>query len=190
MSTVVFTLAAIGAVALAVDDAKLRPSSSGDLAAWVQALAATLAIFASAVLAIYIQTRDYREKRKASVRIAADVALYAKAVLTFTRQELADATELRQRSADGATVAHFGLDDLCSLVSQFDVQSLPEPALTQDLLLMRYCVHEVRRTVDSALQGNSIMDGEAEARFFKFLDSEVEFVNKTCTKLSKAAKSI
>ncbi|NGT16944.1 hypothetical protein [Achromobacter insolitus] len=190
LATALSALAAIGAVSLAVDDVKLRPTSSSDVASWIQAVAATLAILASAGLALYIQARDLRVKRIGSALIAADIALHAKTLLAYVNTLFKD----RQRVYDIAQGTHpfdrDALEDLWVMISQLDLQAIQEPVLVRPLLLLRASVRKVRQTVDTALSTHREMDGAAFDTLFRILANEAAHAATSQEKIFAAAENI
>jgi len=189
-ATVLIALAAIGAVSLAVDDVKLRPTSSSDVASWIQAVAATLAILASAVLALRIQSRDTRIKRMGSAVVAADIALYATAVLSSIQTEFSDRQKVIAFGEGRRPFDREALDDLCDTVSQLDLQAIHEPLLVRPLLLLRMSVRKVRQTINTALAKCQNMTGQEFDTLFNILKNEAEVAKTAHQKISAAADHI
>lgn len=171
-ATAVTTLAAIGAVALAVDDVKLRPANSSDIAGWIQAVAAAIAIFAGAVLALHVQRRDLRERQKATIEIATSIALTAELVVRNTRDSLDSREKVYAVAEEQQYFDLSALDDIWELVSQFDLQSLHVPEFAKHMLIVRFAVRKVRQNVKSAITRYRAMDSDDYKGLFAVLKDE------------------
>lgn len=184
------TLAAIGAVALAVDDAKLRPTSSSDVASWIQAVAAALAILASAGLALHIQSRESRERRSGAADIAADIALVAKTILTSISHEFSSRQRVYEFAESIRPFDREALDDLWNMISQLDLQALHEPFLIRPIILLRTSVRKVRQTITTALAEHRNMDGHDFDELFDILKREAAVAELAHSKICAAARRI
>jgi hypothetical protein len=190
MCTVVFTLAAIGAVALAVDDAKFRPSSSADLATWVQAAAAAFAILASAGIAIFIQTRDHRVAKRQSADVAVEIALYARNVLQSVRDSLATRQQVYDVAVETVYFDKSVMDDLWNMLSSVPLQELRDVVITRELIVLRGTVRQFRENVETALRHFRELNAHEYDTFFRVLNDAATAASKVHANISARANTI
>lgn len=187
---VIASLAGIGAVALACADVTLLPKSSSDVAAWVQAAAAAVAIVASAWLALHIQHREQRAARKQSAEVAMQIAVYARNLLRIIRDRLST-RELLDRVATGQTpFDRSALDDLWSMLSAISLQELRDAAITKELMILRGTVRQYRLNVDLAIANHGQMSAGEYTIFINALTDAAAGAATVYTRVSEAASQL
>ncbi|MBO1013480.1 hypothetical protein IPU70_07970 [Achromobacter sp. SD115] len=164
--------ASIGAltVFLAPHTGSYVPQGSADVAAWVQAITAGLAIFASAWLALHVQARSENTARKQAAEAASEVALYARNLLTLTRDQFST----RQGVFDVATHAIYfdltALEDLWAMMSAISMQEVRSAQITRELLILRGTIRQFNRNVHTAIKRHAEMNAAEYDTLFRVLN--------------------
>ncbi len=189
--TLIAFLAAIGAMTLlfapSVDS--FAPKTSGDAAAWTQAVAAAIAIFASAWLALYVQGRSERTARTQAAEVAIEISQHAVKVLTEIRRQLGT----RQGVYDVATNAVYldlgASQDLWAMMSEISIQAVRDAGITRELLILRGTVRQFNYNVDNALQHFRSMDTANYDVFFDALRKAVDAAETARENIATFAKA-
>ncbi|GFN25470.1 hypothetical protein ADE_11680 [Achromobacter denitrificans] len=166
------------------------PKSSADAAAWVQALASGVAIFASAWLALHIQSRDIRLKRKGSATLAFDISLTARTILSSIHESFSDQQKVHEFASGQKAFDREALNDLYNMVAGLDMQAIQEPALVRPLLMLRTSVRKVRDTLNEAFAMHQVMNARDFTMFFDILRNQAKAAHMIHNRISAAAETI
>ncbi|MCY1532559.1 hypothetical protein D9M68_678420 [compost metagenome] len=170
--TLITFLAGVGVIALllAAQADSFAKKVIEDAAAWFQAIAAAIAIFASAWLALHVQTRSERTARRQAAEVASEVALYASNVMAFTRDQL----NSRQGVYNVATRAVYfdltALDDLWAMMSEISLQEVRSADITRELVILRGTIRQFKQNVTTALQRYAEMNEAEYTTLFRILN--------------------
>lgn len=185
-------LATVGALALlcAPTATALAPTTSSEVAAWIQAVAATLAILASAGIAVFVQWLENRQAKQQSADVAVEIALYARNVLQSVRDQL-DSREKVHNVGDGTTYfdRHL-LGDLWNMLSDVSLQQMRDVAITRELILLRGTVRQFRQNVEAAIDRYMSLDAQDYDVLFRVLNEAATAGSKVYANIKARADSV
>ena len=168
--------------------------TSGEWAAWVQAVGSVLAIIAAAVIARLQHRNDVALQRAQEQRA---LLATAKTLLALSQNSavamryVANQLKDRQAVVDVAEgVARCAVDELVRIdryLGQVPLHSLPAALVTLTMILAS-SVYQFKEKVAMALRLHRQMDANAFDDFFRTLNEMTESVNATCADIAKEAE--
>ncbi|WP_313619526.1 hypothetical protein [Achromobacter sp.] len=183
-------LAAVGAFAImfAPSTTTFAPVTSADAAAWIQAAAATLAILASAGIAIFVQTREHRVVKRQSAEVAAQIAHYAQFVLQSVRDRLSTRQHIYDIAEGNVYFDRSVLDDLLHILSDVSLQDVRDAVITKQLIILRGTVRQLKENVTTLLQQHRELDGHDYTEFFRISKAAADSAEDVYVKIGARAK--
>ena len=164
--------------------------TSGELAAWVQAIGSVVAIFAAASIAIWQGRKQYRnaldlhmeEQRYTRIKLTKTLSVLAenaaKAMVYLTGQ-----MNSRQAVHDIAGgIVHFDSGELSRIdaaIAGIPLHNLPHSLVTPTMLLSG-TVRQFREKTEMAIRAHRKMDAAAFEDLFRTLGEMNESLEKTC----------
>ncbi|CAB3916131.1 hypothetical protein LMG1861_05092 [Achromobacter piechaudii] len=167
VASVVCTFAAIGLVAIAIRQTAFVPSTSADVASWIQAGAAFVAILSAAGVALVIQRRDHLNQRRGPTESALSIARYSLERI----EQFRSACNSKKALGDVADQTVYfdidGIHELPRIVNSLPLHELRNGEATTQVLALNAIVRQLSRNVRIAFEDNN---GWPESSFDNFTD--------------------
>ena len=174
--------------------------SSGDLAAWVQAIGTIIAVLASAGIAIWQSKAQHQsslalhkaERRSAQIELAKTLFILCRnctnAATHFAKQ--VNSREALHRVASGEV--HFDFEELHALqnaTTNIPLHSLPD-RLVGSAMTLAATFRQLRQAIELALKLHRSMDASEFTRHFTNMEELIKSLELTCGDIETALRLV
>ena len=179
----------------------IEEMGAAEWAAWIQAIGALLAIYASGWVArsqakaqhdigLKLQKEDQLQKQIAFAEAITEIVRNAKARIDFVCKSFPDRQSVYDVAMKSTYYDYDGLSEIEDSLKQIALHELTSSKLVRSLMLMIPTVRQMNIQVNKAINEHSSMDAIAYQKFFNALNEMAKSAEKRCLETSSFLESL
>ncbi|WP_133254466.1 hypothetical protein [Paraburkholderia unamae] len=179
-------LAVIGVIVGAAAFIRYQPHKSGDVAAWVQAVASVIAIWWSGYSARKLQFDSERQRRRTMASVLSEIADSVTNLTAYVQRKVPD-RETLTRIATGEVRFEFGeLGAMEKALRQIPLHELAAPEFVKPTLVLRSSLRQLRENLDFAFERHRQMEADEFDKLFEAIGK----LSRVCSETARDIRGV